>query len=73
MKVERKKVKPKFEPIVITIESEVEAEVMWNRLNLGEGNFESLRLNEKENKHLSNHSMSMWQSYNSIYNKGNKV
>ena len=34
MKVERKEVEPKFEPIVITLETEEEARLMWAKLNL---------------------------------------
>lgn len=37
MKVERKEVEPKFEPITITLETKEEANLMYHMLNCGEG------------------------------------
>lgn len=39
MKIERKEIKPKFEPIVITIETQEEFNALWVGLNHSGGSF----------------------------------
>jgi hypothetical protein len=74
MKVERKVEEPKFVPIVITLESEAEANLMWHLLNetmclekAAEKRYAYPSLIEAHRFRGSNANTGMWQAFNEVY------
>ena len=66
MKVERRTVET-FEPVIVTLESEEEAELLWHFLNCTNDTLK-LILEDRYNKSLVELHEAMWEDFSDVYN-----